>query len=556
MKKDLLLLLQVVLVILLLSCSESNKVTGGSIEDQNAISVEQLNEWYGYGTGLQESAYARIDGGKFAVAEDGSGARAECTADSSTLAMTIQIFESYAVSTLQGSGIVSSCDSSFSVFKISCLEKSKGQFFSISEGCKEGNFDAACRLNQVESDSISMLITHFSNVAANRCSEMSKNAQSLTGRYETLSSSSRERKGSSSSSVEPIVITSADTSVAINFSQTFKRYVLQYASSVEELSFDSHVVAYNGSASMECIYFMVNTLDSEDELIVKEIAKTDMAKCFPMTAKLMKEVAYESEEKCKYYATSVNDGAQPTGHVLSNVADNALEFKSVSSGGTCMATMNYFPVYFLLEDCEGEFATTSFTRKNQTFKSDIWKCESDSYSPSKTAASYGEWFNERLIPEGYVIDSSTAAAVPDRGTNSTYRSFKSQKETAYENLDQSQNSCIVNIYREDNALQQVKTFENGDSYLTVTLMSFHEGETQIVYMISGVYGGDKNLCMKGRDAFLNFCKQTDGFIDHSVVYIGLGCEEDGVLEMNCAANVPETTVDALVPELKEYCGSL
>lgn len=51
------------LILFLFACSESDKVAGGSIEDQNAVSEERLNEWYSYGTSLQESAYARIDGG-------------------------------------------------------------------------------------------------------------------------------------------------------------------------------------------------------------------------------------------------------------------------------------------------------------------------------------------------------------------------------------------------------------------------------------------------------------------------------------------------------------
>lgn len=410
MKKDLLLLLQVVLVILLLSCSESNKVTGGSIEDQNAISVEQINEWYGYGTGLQESAYARIDGGKLAVAEDGSGARAECTADSSTLAMTIQIFESYAVSTLQGSGIVNSCDSSFSVFKISCLEKSKGQFFSISEGCKEGNFDAACRLNQVESDSISMLITHFSNVAADRCAEMAKNAQSSTGKVETASSSSKSNDVSSSSTAadDPVDCENCNTSnpgnqdISIDSNKTLKNYVLQYTLNESELSFDERVIAYNGSLSKNCEDYIsqttgisVTTLFSKSPMFIGDDEAQSL--CFPMTNKIKKEHSIESKDACRYFITLANDGMQPTGHVLVKIADRGLELTSISPGGTCTRSNMFNSVAFLIEDCKNEIEPGEFEGTFKTFNSEIWKCKEGSYSPTPDILVYGEWFNANLL---------------------------------------------------------------------------------------------------------------------------------------------------------------
>lgn len=541
------------LILFLFACSESDKVAGGSIEDQNAVSEERLNEWYSYGTSLQESAYARIDGGKLALAEDGSGARAECTADSTSLAMTFLIQEGFVVSTLNGGHMGVKCDSAYNVFKSECESQAGNEFFTLSNGCKNGSFDGACRLSNVHADSINILFTRFENATVNRCAELSKKAQSSTGRFESLSSY-QEPTSSSSSSIDSPIITPTDTSVAVNYHQTLERYVLQYVSSVDELTFDNHVIAYNGSASMECIDFMNSSFDLTDKPILKEIAQTDMAKCFPMTSKLMRDVAYESREKCKYYATFVNDGAQPTGHVLSSVADNEIEFTSISPGGSCMMSMNYFPVYFLFEDCDGEITSMKPTRKNQIFKSEIWKCEEGSYSPSAKAASYGEWFNERLIPEGFKIDTSAIVEM-NRGTNSTYRVFKTPKETVYEKLDQNQKGCVVNVYREESSLQQVKTFENGDSYLTVSLRSFVEGQTQPVYSISGVYGGNKGKCAEDREAFLNFCKQAEGFIEHSVAYIGLGCEEDAVLEMHCAANVPETSVDYFVPKLKENCKS-
>ena len=46
MKFEFGLLLLCSLTLLLESCSESNKVSGGTIEDQNALLEKQVNDWY------------------------------------------------------------------------------------------------------------------------------------------------------------------------------------------------------------------------------------------------------------------------------------------------------------------------------------------------------------------------------------------------------------------------------------------------------------------------------------------------------------------------------
>ena len=405
------LILQGIFVLFFVSCSETNGVAdGGSVEDQNAISVDQLNEWYKYGTGLHEAAYAKIDGGRIAVLNDGSGARAECTADSSTLSMTIQISGSFAISTLQGTEIGNSCDSSFAVFKAGCLEKQNSQFFSISEGCKDGNFDAACRMGQIKSDSISMQISYFNNIAANRCAEMAKNVHALTGKYEIPSSSSRndEILRSSSSIETPETCencgagNTSDQEVSIDSSRTLENYILQYVSNAGQLSFDDRVIAYNGTASMACVdYAYAKTGVSPTDVVQKsplfQINQDDISVCFPMTAKIMKEHLAENKEGCRYFMTMVDDGGQPMGHVLTGVSDDSLEFASVSPGGECVRNNNFFAVYFLIEDCDSGIRATESESIRKPLSSEIWKCEEGSYSPSSNAISYGEWFKSSLL---------------------------------------------------------------------------------------------------------------------------------------------------------------
>ncbi len=404
MRFDFGLLLLCSLTLLLESCSESNKVSGGTIEDQNALLEKQVNDWYNYGLDLNEAAYAKIDGGRLAVLDDGSGARAECTADSASIAMTIQISGSVAVTTLKAEGLEQSCDSAFAEFKTNCDNKSNSEFFTLSEGCKEGAFDAACRVKAIESDSANILITYFSAIATNRCFEMSRNAQNSTGRGVTPSSSSKVSESSSSSTAggrEPLsTISSSDTAVTIKYEQTLENYVLQYASSVDQLSFDEHVIAYNGLPGMNCIDFVelilkVNTMELKSPLV--KIEENDIPQCFPMTAKIMKNRLKEKNESCQYFITFVDGGGLLTGSVLSHVADGELEFTKVKPSGECVSTDDYFSVFFLIEDCKNEIMSTEPQVTHKTYESEFWKCEDGNYSPSPKANPYGEWFRGSLL---------------------------------------------------------------------------------------------------------------------------------------------------------------
>ena len=380
MKKE--LFISAATIIALTACSESDKAAGGTIEDSNA----SLDEWFNYGL---------------------VGSRAECTADSATFAMTIQIEDGASISTQQATGLGNSCDSIYTAFKTNCTGSPNSEFLAHSDDCKDGAFKAACVINEIEDSSLNSLISDFSTVAAKRCSDLSKGAQTSTGRYETPSSTSKKDEGfSSSSSVieeEPITPQQpSDTVVTIDSSKTLENYVLQYASSAEQLSFDNHVIAYNGSPKWACIEFAeqatgVSTTDLIKNSPITQIDTSDIPTCFPMTAKLMSE--HPTEKECRYFMTLSNDGTQPTGHVLSNITNNGLTFTSVEPGGMCIRTDMFQSVFFLIEDCDNEINPTDSQTIHKTLNSEIWKCEDGESSPSPIVYSYGEWFSERLIKE-------------------------------------------------------------------------------------------------------------------------------------------------------------
>lgn len=395
-------------IIALTACSDSDKAAGGSIEDNNA----SLDEWFNYGSDWKESAYTKIDGGKIAMAEGNkTGSRVECTADSATFAMTIQIEDGVSISTQQATNLGNSCDSIYTAFKTSCTDFSNSEFFvhnaRTSNGCKDGAFKTACVINGIDDSSAKALISEFSAAAATRCSDMSKGAKSSTGRYETALSSAREDDGFSSSSSfieEEIIIPQQpiDTIVTIDSSKTLENYALQYASSAEQLSFDKHVIAYNGTPRRACVEFAeqtsgVNTNDLITNYPIFQIDTNDIPTCFPMTAKLMSE--QPTEKECRYFMTLSIDGTQPTGHVLSNITNDELEFTSITPGGMCIRTNMFQSVYFLIEDCNNEINPADPQTTHKTLESEIWKCEDGESSPNPIVNSYGEWFSERLIKE-------------------------------------------------------------------------------------------------------------------------------------------------------------
>ena len=203
---------------------------------------------------------------------------------------------------------------------------------------------------------------------------------------------------------------------------SLENYVAQYTDDPNELSFDSHVLAYNGS--YPGIVVPQDSLDANPDIIaidkspIKEIGVSEVAKYFPNTA----EVAgiRLNQENCKLYIVESHDGAQPTGHVLTKVSQGQVELTEVIRGGTYPQTCMYFTVGFLVQDCEGLIDRNSqITYKgfsSRTWCGDVWKTPDEMnvgdslnlnrsrYKPNPNCAenahtdvsAYGEWFRGDL----------------------------------------------------------------------------------------------------------------------------------------------------------------
>ncbi len=211
-----------------------------------------------------------------------------------------------------------------------------------------------------------------------------------------------------------------DPSVKIS---SLENYVAQFTDDPNELSFDRHVLAYNGSFPR--IVVPQDSLDANPDIIaidkspIKEIGVSEVAKYFPNTA----EVAGNrlNQENCKLYIVESNDGAQPTGHVLTKVSQGQVELTEVFRGGTYPQTCMYFTVGFLVQDCEGlidrnsQITYKSFT--SRTWCGDVWKTPDElragdsldlnrsRYKPNPDCAenahtdvsAYGEWYRADLL---------------------------------------------------------------------------------------------------------------------------------------------------------------
>jgi hypothetical protein len=384
----------------LAGCSSDNPSSAGSTTIPNAT-AEKIE----FTTAATSTI--TVDGGELKSFEAENGASATCSANGITYSSEIQINSNNLVVThlkLENAGKL--CSGIFTRFSASC-----GSIPSWWEGCDEdGNLELFCGDHRMESLTIctatnpsscttkegdstitfNAVVSDFSNTATDICNKIFDGAESYYGRYETPSSSSTS--GESSSSVEAESSSSKKTTPQLideygnpiteidTAKYTLSNYTAQFTDDPSELSFDSHVLAYNGNPQ------------NMSGLKIKEISLDEVAQNFPLTAAVAGEIPLS--ENCKLFVIGTDDGGQPTGHVLSKITEGSIEITEVLPGGMCMQTAMFFTVAFLVKDCDGlldENAEISYKR----FTSKTWACETLG-SPTKKASAYGEWYRADL----------------------------------------------------------------------------------------------------------------------------------------------------------------
>ena len=189
-----------------------------------------------------------------------------------------------------------------------------------------------------------------------------------------------------------------DDVVADSISFTLDEYTAQFTDNPEELSFDSHVLAYNGQIPFDAIFVTdgnvaVMTIPSSQSTII-EVQASEIPRFFPK----MSSVAKDKLQKvgCKTYVVTDIDASQPTGHVLTSVSNGTVEITSVvqgasaAVGGVIVQTNAYFPVAFLVQDCDG------LIDENTTVTSKVYTSNTWNYDDGTYVSAYGEWIRADL----------------------------------------------------------------------------------------------------------------------------------------------------------------
>lgn len=179
-------------------------------------------------------------------------------------------------------------------------------------------------------------------------------------------------------------------------SRTLSAYAAQLARP-EDLSFDSHVVAYNGSIPLL-------EESTEQEKIsyangqIRLISRDNIAKFYPLTDSIID--FSKRNISCKYYEVGASDYTQPTAHILTKVTRDTIEAISIYRGYNndktlrpCMVTNNISFVTFLIEDCEGIINENTVVSRRYA-ESGRWICGT---SNEYKVRAYGEWYNDSLL---------------------------------------------------------------------------------------------------------------------------------------------------------------
>lgn len=397
---------------LLGACSDDKSVAGATV-DPDVLAEKDGESAINFLS--KPTSTIDLKNGSLSVYDSENGASGQCVADGKSYAARTQVRKRgglEVLSSLEVENYGDGCDSLFRDFKNRC-ESKNGDFKAIAENCKIGKFSVWCAYNGEKSDSFNSVLDEFSNKVGETCASLTASAESSYGEYQTPSSASKggDVVPASNSSTDPVDIPpedidkytvypgdmgegGVDVPSTGKFVGTLDQYTAQFTDDPAELSFDSHVLAYNGQVPAKCRTLDSGIDDSDVKSSIVKIGKEQIADCFPMTADAME--LSDGVESCDYYIIASPDGSQPTGHAITKVSKDEIEITSIHTGGMCMLSQAYFDIIFLIEDCDNLISESTKTTSKK-FTSETWACEEGSYSPAKEAKAYGEWFRADLI---------------------------------------------------------------------------------------------------------------------------------------------------------------
>ena len=310
------------------------------------------------------------------------GTSASCSAGEKSYTAKMKVSEGIIEQFMELKNFGSACDSVLNAFVASCpVKASVYNETNYKKSCDEkGSVIALCH------DARAVPLTVCTNTVPGSCTTIP--ADTTVDFNEILN----DFVTSSGNMCNALSGEGGDDVVAPDsISFTLDEYTAQFTDNPEELSFDSHVLAYNGQIPFDAIFVTdgnvaVMTIPSSQSTIM-EVQASEIPRFFPK----MSSVAKDKLQKvgCKTYVVTDIDASQPTGHVLTSVSNGTVEITSVvqgasaAFGGVIVQTNAYFPVAFLVQDCEGLIDENS-TVTSKLYTSKTW-C-----NPKKMSSDYKE----------------------------------------------------------------------------------------------------------------------------------------------------------------------
>lgn len=172
---------------------------------------------------------------------------------------------------------------------------------------------------------------------------------------------------------------------------TLDNYSKQFTENLDELSFDGHVLAYNGGGIGASV---ITASDSIPH--IKEMSPQEVLESFPNTVQYVGNRLFS--ENCKLYSVFLGTKINYKGFVLNKVSKDSIEIIEVVPGGNCSNEGLSFlrKVEFLVKDCDGLISGNTETIIHR-YTSSIWKCGEYGYPSDDDLEPRGEWFHQDFL---------------------------------------------------------------------------------------------------------------------------------------------------------------
>ena len=317
------------------------------------------------------------------------GTSASCSAGEKSYAAKMKVSEGIIEQFMELKNFGSACDSVLNAFVASCpVKASVYNETNYKKSCDEkGSVIALCH------DTRAVPLTVCTNTVPGSCTTIP--ADTTVDFNEILN----DFVTSSDNMCNALHEEGGDDVVAPDsISFTLDEYTAQFADNPEELSFDSHVLAYKAPIPFDAIFVTdgnvaVMTIPSSQSTII-EVQASEIPRFFPKMSSVAKDKL--QKEGCKTYVVTDIDASQPMGHVVTSVAEGTIEITSVlqgasaAFGGVIVQTNAYFPVAFLVQDCDG------LIDENTTVTSKVYTSNTWNYDDGTYVSAYGEWIRADL----------------------------------------------------------------------------------------------------------------------------------------------------------------